>query len=418
MHDTQDTERGERKRRDLRRHRSIAFGLLVVAALLFLATHFVEAPGFWVLLLRAGAEAGLVGGLADWFAVTALFRRPFGLPIPHTAIIPRNKERIGEGLGRFVEQNFLDPAVIEDKLRRGNVAQRLGRWLQSEDNSRLLAEQLLALGPEVVDSLDDREVREFFREAFSEQVGRADLVPVLSRLLRLLTESRQHQRLFDRGLELARSVLARNEDAIYERVEDRSAWWVPRRVDQRLAKSIVAGVEDLLSDLAQHEHPVRQRFDRAVAELIERLERSPDFRARVEELKAQLMASPEVHTAFGSVWDELKHMLLGALARPDSVLGETLAKSLQALGRTLEQDSDAQRRLNRRIEGVVSGLVVPFRTQIGAFMREVVRGWDTATVTERIELEVGRDLQYIRVNGTLVGALAGCVLFLLSGLAH
>lgn len=418
MHTELDQARAQRKRRDLRRHRGMALGLLGLAAVIFVATFFVEAPGFWVLLLRAGAEAGLIGGLADWFAVTALFRRPFGLPIPHTAIIPRNKERIGEGLGRFVEENFLDPGVIEAKLQRGNLARRLGAWLQGEDNSRLLAEQLLGLAPEVVASLDDREVREFFRHAFSDQIGRADFVPILVRLLRLLTESRQHQRLFDRGLALARGALARNEDTIYERVEERTSWWVPRRVDQRLAKAIVAGVEDLLSDLGQHDHPARQRFDRAVEELIQRLECSPEFRKRVEELKAQLVASPEVHSAFGSVWDELKHMMLSALMRPDSALRATLAKSLQALGRTLEEDSDAQRRLNRRIETLVRGFVVPFRAQIGTFMREVVRGWDTATVTERIELEVGRDLQYIRVNGTLVGALAGCVLFLLTRLAH
>jgi len=402
------------KQERLRRHRRIATGLLLLAALVFAATHWVDDPGFWLLLVRAGAEAGVVGGLADWFAVTALFRRPFGLPIPHTAIIPRNKDRIGQGLGGFVERNFLAPELIAAKLRAGNPALRISRWLGRPDNSRLIAEQLVALLPDLINALQDKEVRGFFRDTFSHQLGRLDLVPLLTRVLRLLQESRQHQRLFERSLQLVRGLLIRNQDMIYRKVEERTTWWVPRAVDEKVAQAIIEGAEDLLAELATPEHPARADFDRAVRELVDRLDTSSEFRAKVEEVKSRVLASPELQSTLESLWDELRRMLLERVATPSSGLPTSLAASLSALARAIEQDPAAQERLNARLEYFLTSFVVPFRAEIGAFIAEVVQSWDPQTVSERLELEVGRDLQYIRINGTLVGALAGCLLFLLT----
>lgn len=404
------------KQASLRRHRAVATLLLLFAAVVFVLTQLVPEPGFWVLLLRAGAEAGVVGGLADWFAVTALFRRPLGLPIPHTGIIPRNKDRIGQGLGSFVERNFLAPELIAGKLRASNTALRLSRWLKHPRNSRLIAKQVVALLPELIGSLQDREVRAFFREAFRDQLRAVDLLPLVARLLRLLQESGQHQRLFERALGLARGLLLRNEETIYRKVEERTSWWIPRAVDARMARAIVEGAEDLLGELAQPDHPVRADFDRAVRELTDQLAHSERFHARVEEFKDQLLASPEVLQLLESLWDELRELLLARTSGPSPRLVSSIARSLTALGRTLEQDEAAQARLNRRIEHLLSGFVVPFRAEIGGFIAEVVQSWDARTVSDRLEIEVGRDLQYIRVNGTLVGALAGCGLFLLTHL--
>lgn len=402
------------KRQALRRHRLIATSLLVLAALVAFATHFIEQPGFWLLLLRAGAEAGVVGGLADWFAVTALFRRPLGLPIPHTAIIPRSKDRIGHGLGSFVERNFLEPALIRDKLRSGNVALRLAGWLAKPRNSRMIAKQIAALLPDLLNSLQDREVRAFFRDAFRQQLSALDLVPLLTQLLRVLQQSGQHQRLFERSLQLARDLLHRNEAMIYDKVDSRTAWWVPKKVDQKVARAIVEGAEDLLDELLQPGHAVRADFDATVTELIGKLEGSESFRARVEEVRRQVLASAEFQQALESIWDELRAMLLRQLEAPRSGLTDSLAASLVSLAHTLERDPAAQARLNRRIEHFLGGFVVPFRAEIGRFIAEVVESWDGHTVAERLELEVGRDLQFIRVNGTVVGALAGCALFLLT----
>lgn len=404
------------KRAVLRRHRTRATSLLLLAAVLFLLTQFVPEPSFWVLLLRAGAEAGIVGGLADWFAVTALFRRPLGLPIPHTGIIPRNKDRIGQGLGSFVERNFLAPDLIRDKLRSGNVALRLSGWLARPANSRLIAEQVVGLLPELIRSLQDREVKVFFRDAFGDQLRAVDLLPLLGRLLRMLQESGQHQRLLERGIEMARGLLLNNEATIYEKVEQRTSWWVPRTVDRRVARAIITGAEELLAELEDPEHPARVDFERTATELIAKLERSEKFRQRIEDFKERLLASEEMQRLLESVWDELRQMLLERTSGSPQRLIDSLAASLEMLAQTLAQDSAAQIRLNRRIEQVLSGLVVPFRVEIGRFIADVVESWDADTVTDRLELEVGRDLQYIRINGTLVGALAGCGLFLLTHL--
>lgn len=243
-----------------------------------------------------------------------------------------------------------------------------------------------------------------------------DLLPLLGRLLRLLQESGQHQRLLERGIELARALLLNNEEVIYEKVEQRSSWWVPRTIDRKIARAIIAGAEELLAELENPEHPARQDFERYTADLIARLESSESFRRGVEELKARLLASAEMQQLLESAWDSLRQLLQERATGASERLVESLSASLMSLARTLELDEDAQERLNRRLEQLVSSFVVPFRAEIGVFIAEVVQSWDTRTVSERLELEVGRDLQYIRINGTLVGALAGCGLFLLTQL--
>ncbi|KAB7619647.1 DUF445 domain-containing protein [Alkalilimnicola sp. S0819] len=409
-----DATRELAQQAQLRRHRWIATAFLLGAALLFVASFLPAEPGFWVLLLRAGAEAGVVGGIADWFAVTALFRHPFGIPIPHTAIIPRNKDRIGAGLGSFVETHFLVPELVSERLRAANPARRLGQWLRRDDSARLAADQILDLGPEVLNSFDDEEVRAFFRETFSSRLREVDPLPLLRQLLKLLIESRQHQRLFDRSLRIARRLLHDHQTQIYERVTARSSWWIPTTVDRKVARALVEGVDELLGELAQEGHPVRARFDASVAELVERLEHSASLRARVAQVQAQVLDSPELRTALGALWDELRRMLLAEFRDPRGALRQSLAGSLASLGRTLLADEAAQQRLNERLDMLLSRLVVPFRGEISALIRQVVGSWDAGTVSHRMELEVGRDLQFIRINGTLVGALVGAVLFLLT----
>lgn len=405
------------QREALARYRLLAVALLVLMASLFLATQFVPAPGFWVLLLRAGAEAAMVGALADWFAVTALFRHPFGIPIPHTAIVPRNKDRIGEGLGSFVERNFLEPHLVAQKLRSLDPAAELGAWLKDPAHAQGAAERISSGLRLLVESIDDEEVRKFVARALQEKLDELDLGPVLGRVLELLTENGQHHELFSRALLLARDVLDRNTQLIYEKVEARTAWWVPRAVDRRIAEAILRGVQELLSDLGDREHPARREFDRSVRELVEKLKHSPHYRRKVEALKADMLGSPAVQGYVQNVWADLKRLLLRDLDAPRPRITGGLSAAIQALAAALEQDPHMRERLNRRIEGLVLSLVVPWRAEIGKFIAEVVRSWDARTVSERLELAVGRDLQFIRINGTLVGALVGCLLFLLGRFA-
>ncbi|MEX0730690.1 MAG: DUF445 domain-containing protein [Aquisalimonadaceae bacterium] len=402
------------QREVLRRHRRIAGACLLVAGLVFLFTYLLDAPGYWLLLVRAGAEAGLIGGIADWFAVTALFRRPLGLPIPHTAILPRNKDRLGEGLGRFVADNFLEPDMVLRRLEDAEPALRLGQWLRERDNAALVAERLLVMAPDVLNAFDDREVRGFYADAFRDQAARVDLVPVAERLLRMVMEGRHHQQLFDRSVILARELLARNRQLIYQRVEERSSWWIPRRFDRRLAQAIVEGVEEWLTDLSDAEHPSRLELDRALYAFTQQVHASEGARQRLDALRDQLLASPEVREMLETAWDDLRGNVLEGLNDPQSRFRHALIGSFQRFGQTLCDDSEARERLDGRFGLLLRELVLPFREQIGRFIADVVRSWDSETLSERLELAVGRDLQFIRINGTVVGALVGVVLFVVT----
>lgn len=403
------------QRRVLARHRRVATAALVAAGAVYTATQLVPDPGYGWLLLRAGAEAGLIGGVADWFAVTALFRRPLGLPIPHTAIVPASKARLGRGLGRFVARNFLDQDVVLARLRGADPSLYLGGWLARRDNAELVADRLLALAPDVINAFQDQEVRGFYRDALATQARRMDLVPVVERLLRVFMASGEHQRLFDRSLGMVRAFLLRNQEHIREQVHARSRWWVPRRFDRRLADAIIEGVEEWLGELAQHDHPVRQDFNRAVAELPGRLRHSDAFRARLDRLREQLLASEELQRMLETLWDDLRQAMLDGARSGDSGFRESLTRSLQHFGYTLQTDPAARARLDERLEALLRELVLPFRDAIGAFIEDVVNDWPAESLVERLELAVGRDLQYIRINGTLVGALVGMALFVVTG---
>ncbi len=404
-----DLERAQRLA--LRRHQRFASACLVVAALVYLATQFVDAPGFWMLLIRAGAEAGLIGGIADWFAVTALFRRPWGLPIPHTAILPRNKDRIGQGLGRFVARHFLDPEVVQGRLRESNPAERVGGWLSRRENSELMADRMLAMAPDVLNAFNDREVRAFYRDTFRDQVGRVDPVPLAERFLRSLMETGQHQQLFDRSLRLARELLLRNKHVIYQKVEERSSWWIPRRFDRRLAEAIIQGVEEWLGDLSQAGHPARAEFDRVAWNLVIHLDESPVIRERLEGFRDGLLASPELQQLLETAWEDLRMSALGGVRDPHSRFRHSLVNGLQRFGQTLLDDPEARERLDERMTLLLREIILPFRETIGGFIADVVRDWNTDSLSDRLELAIGRDLQFIRVNGTLVGALVGMLLF-------
>jgi uncharacterized membrane-anchored protein YjiN (DUF445 family) len=403
-------------RRGLRRARMFATGLLALAAIIFLASSAVPAPGFWLALVHAGAEAALVGGLADWFAVTALFRHPLGLPIPRTAIIPKNKDRIGDGLGRFVERNFLAPAILAAKLEALAPVRHAAQWLATPEHAQRLSGWIAEALPPVVRSLEDRALRDFVARSFHEQLATAELAPVLGHLVTLLTASGQYDALFDRALDGARGLIEDNADRLYAMVAERSRWWIPRTIDHRIAATIIEGIEELITELRRPDSEARLNFRARVLDMARELVESPLWRQRVAEMKARLLELPQVQAWLGAVWDEMRRIVLADLAAPDSRTRAAMTAGLLSLGRTLGADAAMQQRLHAGLEHVALA-VVPWRGQIAALIAEVVRSWDADTVAARIELAMGSDLQYIRMNGTLVGACVGCVLFLLARFA-
>jgi len=402
------------QRAALHRNRGLATALLLCAAVTFLATMLTPAPGFWVLLVRASAEAAVVGALADWFAVTAVFRRPLGLPIPHTAIVPRNKDRIGAALGAFVANNFLTPALISAKLREIDPAGSLSSWLAQPSNAEAAAQRAMLVLPTLIGALEDPDIREFAIRAIGEQLRTADLSAVLGKTLTAMTAGEPFDTLVDRLLDALHGALDAHAPIIYEGVEERTAWWVPKVIDRRIANGIVSGLGELIGELRERQNPKRIAIRQQVEKLAVDLVNSPSHRARLESLKAQLLAQPEIRVWLATLWDALRSIVLADLARPDSKTREAIARGLLSFGRTLAGDLAMRARFNINIEEAALAVVVPWRHEIGQFISDAVKGWEVRTVVDRLELALGADLHYIRITGTLVGACVGCALFLIT----
>lgn len=406
-----DFEDAARKR--LRRNRGLASGLLAVAALIFVATLFVPEPGFWVLLVRTAAEAGMVGGVADWFAVTALFRRPLGLPIPHTAIIPNNKERMGRALGRFVERNFLNPDVLITRLRNAKPSRQLAAWLAEPGSAELVSDSVGASLPYLVHSLNSPDLHEFAQRTIGERLRQTDVGPVLARVVRAASQSGEADVIIDRIIGLAETWLSDNRHQVDRVVHERSHWWIPKSVDRRVADALVGGVIDVLHRLREPDSDTRQKFRLAVASLADGIEQSPAQREQVNAAKNRLLEDPEIQAWIGSLWTQLADAVRDDATAANSVLRDGLARGLASLGRALATDEAMQGHVDSAIERAALRLM-DWRGEIGKFIADVVSSWDTRTLSQRLELVVGSDLQYIRMNGTIVGALAGCLIFLAS----
>lgn len=398
------------QRRILRRNRAIASGLLLVMAALLVATLAVSNPGFWVLLIRASAEAALVGGLADWFAVTALFRRPFGLPIPHTAVVPRSKDRIGDGLAAFFERNFLTREIMSATLHSVDPARKLADWMAAAENADLLADRFLRLLPPLINMADDRSIRPLFTKSVREQLQKIDFGPFLGRAMAELAASGFYGALVDDALGALRNFLERKEERFEELVAERHRGWVRKAVDRQVARAIVHGVRDLVDDLLQSDSIARQKLLQAIEARAQTALVSPGDRMKFDEVKNRLFENPEVQAWLASVWDTLRDATLEDLALPSSKVREALGSFFCSVGRAVSNDAEICQKMNMSMEAAV-GEFLPWREELLSLVTQAVRKWDADAFSERIELTVGSDLQYIRINGTVVGALVGCLLY-------
>ena len=402
------------QRQALTRFRLIATGMLVLMALLFGLTHLIPIQNFWISLLRAGTEAAMVGGLADWFAVTALFRHPLGLPIPHTAVLPKNKDRLSEGIGNFVERHFLEPELLSAKLRSINLAERLSRWLTRPDVATKLASRIVGAIPLILNSVSDKQIRDFFRRALQDELKEIDLASLSGNILSLVRDSDQHHEMLDHALIAARRYLEENRETIFSMVTERSRWWVPSTVDRHIAEALIDGIAELLGDLSHRDRRVRRDFDAAFANLIEKLKHDPDTRRKLSDMQNRLFESEEVQRYLVSFWEHLRARMSDPAMTQMETLKLAMAEAIRSIALALSEDQSIQARLNRWILAMVRDNIAPWRREIGLFIREVVDSWETETLTERVELAVGRDLQFIRMNGTIVGGIVGCGLFLIT----
>jgi uncharacterized membrane-anchored protein YjiN (DUF445 family) len=404
----------------LSRMRALAAGLLIAMAAVFIAASLAARrwPALWPILgyVRAFAEAAMVGGCADWFAVTALFRRPFGLPIPHTGVISRNKDRIGEALGRFIADNFLTVRVLDQRLRQVELAAWGADWLRRPRNAAALSRRLAELAPDVLAALPSAALRDLVGSAALGAAKAAPAAPLASALLSALWSDGRTQALIDQAATLLGAYLEEHQEVILEQVQAQSVKWLPSWVDKVIAGKITAGLIQLLADVRTPDHPWRVSIGVALEDLVQRLAQDPAMRARGEALKLQLLAHPLLAAHGRSLWLEMEERLGGELRDHVDDVAHSLEQGLLQIAVWLGEDARLQQALNAWARAMVRRVIAPRRSQIGRFIAQVVSSWDTQSMVERLELQVGPDLQYIRVNGTLVGGLVGLMIYAASGI--
>ena len=389
--------------------RIIATGLLVLMAAIYAAARAAEQrQPIWG-FVRAFAEAAMVGGLADWFAVTALFRHPLGLPIPHTAIIPRNKDRIGENLAIFLKDNFLTPSVVTARLDQIDFAGAAGRWLANPPVDGAFRRGAARALAQVLQALDDRVIAGTVKRAAASGLQALEVSPLIGSALAHMIDGRRHVPMLDALIAWSARLLEANEPAIREMVHERAGWLVRLAgLDDRIADKIVEGLSRLIEDMAADpDHLMRSRAEQMLLKLAGDLRDDPAMRARVEAMKGELIANPAIGQWLEGLWDGARARVLAALQSPAQGLGGGLADVLRQLGWALEKDARLNEAVNLYARRASLGVVRDYGGSIVTLVSDTIRGWDARTVTDRLEAAVGRDLQYIRINGTIVGGLAG-----------
>jgi uncharacterized membrane-anchored protein YjiN (DUF445 family) len=410
-----DASADAERARGLRRMKLVALSFLLGATVIFLVCSWAQRNGdaaAWVGYVRAAAEAGMVGALADWFAVTALFKHPLGIPIPHTAIIKRKKDQLGEGLGTFVRENFMSEQVVETKIRDADVASRTGKWLADKRNAERVAGEVSTVLRVLVEMLRDEDVQQVLDRMIVKRVAEPQWGPPIGRVLNsLLEEGRQEallQLLADRAFQWSL-----NAGETIERVIERdSPTWSPRWVDNLIGDRIHRELMDFTDKVRRNpDHELRRSATKFLFEFADDLQHDDATVERAERVKDQIMARDEVARAAETAWSAAKRIILESVEDPSSTLRARIADSVVHIGESLRDDSDLRAKVDNWIIRAAQHLVSQYGTEITAIITETIERWDAEEASRRIELHVGRDLQFIRINGTVVGSLAGLLIY-------
>jgi uncharacterized membrane-anchored protein YjiN (DUF445 family) len=409
---TPNPEADEARRRGLRRMRSLAVSLLVLAAIVYVAT--LGEDGF-LGFVNAGAEASMVGAMADWFAVTALFKHPLGLPIPHTALIPRRKDDLGRSLEDFVGENFLQEDIIRDRVAAATISLRVGRWLAVPANARRAVDEVADVAAIALQRVRDEHIEELIRDVLVPRFREEPIAPLLGSLLEETVRDGLHHGLVDLAVEELHRWLVANPDTVAEVLGERAPWWAPPRLNDavisRVHRELVRWVEDIRDDPYHH---ARLALDSMLAQLAQDLLHDDETQQRTERLKDRLLDHPQVITSTVSLWNALRRSLLASLSDPEGAVRQRLLREATAFADRLLVDE----RLRARLDGVAADAAVFVIDRYGAELTTVIthtiERWDGKEAARRIELHVGRDLQFIRINGTIVGGLVGVAIHAIS----
>lgn len=393
--------------------RAVATGLLFVMAATYLAARVYAPVHPAIGFIKAFAEAAMVGGMADWFAVTALFRHPLGIPIPHTAIIPNNKDRIGDTLADFLKKNFLTPQVVARRMGAIDIAGAAGRFItEAPERGGRLKEGASRLAADMLGALDPERLGGMVKGAISTRIGELNLAPLLGQALAAAISEGRHRPLLDGIVRWAAKTLDSNDDVIRDIVHAQAGSvlrWTG--LDETLANKIIDGLNKMLGEMAEDpEHKLRAKAEEGLAHLAIDLQDDPKMQARVAELRDEIMRNPAMRRWIDGLWEAARAAMLRAARDPDAVLAGKVGDMARQLGETLQSDAELRATINRFARRTVVGIAASYGDQIVKLVSETIRGWDAQTVTDRVEGAVGRDLQYIRINGTVVGGLVGLTL--------
>jgi uncharacterized membrane-anchored protein YjiN (DUF445 family) len=397
-----------------------ATGLLAIALVVFVVASIYEPLYPWLGYVRATAEASLVGGLADWFAVTALFRHPLGLPIPHTAIVATRKERIGQILGNFVQNHFLSRDVIAANLRRVHPAERAAQWLADREHARQISRQFASGLVKTLDGLPPNELQDLVSQVVRNRVRSFRVAPALGKTLALALGDNRQEELLNATVRLAAEAVRNNRDLIRERVRAETPWWVPPVLDDKIYQKIIEAVERLLQDMVMDPaHPLRTAFDVAIRDFIERLQHSPEVIARAEALKEEWLMGAQTDELARKLWEGVRQAVHKYATGTDggSNAGPSpLDSGLSEFGVALLSNPTLLAEIDDLLIDVTAGVVERYRHEIGDLIAKTVASWDPEATSQRFELAVGRDLQFVRINGTLVGGLVGLLIYTITRL--
>lgn len=403
------------KAQELARMKRTATGLLVLMTVIYIGARLFHGEFVWIGFVEATAEAAMVGALADWFAVTALFRHPLGLKIPHTAIIPRRKDSIAEQFGAFVQQNFLSEEVISEKVRSMKLSRRVADWIVAPENADAIADQVTAGLSGVVKVLNDKDIQHLIESKVEGKIRSTSFAPMIGDLLTFITSGRRQQDLFDAFVKIGLSLLEDSDDQIREKVQQETPWWFPNSLDKAVYHKIVHGVSKTLYEMqVDIYHPVRVRMMQMSNEFMEDLKHSEDIRDKEIALKEDLLSQSAVRDFTQSLWGDIKTALLEQSENPDAELKTAIRDAVIKFGESVQADPALADKIDGWADDTARYLIRSYGHEVAGLISETIESWDPVATSERIELQIGKDLQFIRINGTIVGGLAGLTIHTLT----
>ncbi|MGW3988251.1 DUF445 domain-containing protein [Streptomyces sp. NPDC004830] len=404
----------EEKRRGVRRMKLTATGLLLFVAVVYVLAKWAQnsGAGAWAGYVAAASEAGMVGALADWFAVTALFRHPLGIPIPHTAIIPKKKDQLGVSLGEFVGENFLSEDVVRQRLRAVGIGSRLGAWLAVPENADRVTAELSAALRGALTVLRDSDVQAVVGEAITRRAGAQEIGPGLGKMLEKVVADGGHRRVVDLVVTRAHDWLVLHGDSVMDAVQGGAPGWTPKFVDRKVGERVYKELLRFVTEMRDMPaHPARGALDRFLTDFASDLQSDTDTRARVERLKGEVLGRGEVQDLIASAWTAVRSMIVAAAEDERSELRLRVRASLLSLGSRMAAERKVQDKVDKWVEDAAVYVVTTYRKEITSLITDTVASWDAEHTTKKIEANIGRDLQFIRINGTVVGSLAGLLIY-------